>query len=915
MSAQAIDPSIIRIMVTIGMMVRRGLWLVAFFLCWGWTPAPARGVVSSANVTGTEVALSDDTDRADETSALTAWLSQAGLDEILAVVLDEQVRKSTASSPSAIARLSDAYIRLVDRATDEEKVSDLRARIGQLLKRESVPDQAKLRLALGRAEYRMSLKGIERLRQGQVDKDDRARTVASLLHALESLDQLAGELAQSIEKGRLLVAGADEQQRISVGAQVDESSDLLLTTKFIRALCRYWLLWIDRPIANSIRDPSTPWMQRATALVSSWSELLETGKALPEPVDCSIDLLCEEYYAQSILGMAMTKALQSDFEVAEVWFDLLKQRGVWEGLADYSSWYLQALVDTGSYSRATAFLREMGNRLNCPAVVGAAVRAVEESSGSAEAIEFARDALLIAALQGDFGSVRRIAQRVPALTVGSKFSACLARGIQEYDRGRAATDATVRRSALDTASRELALAVENSPPDHQTSASILELLAWSQLGADHRCEASASFVAASNQLSGNRADEALWMAVESATAGTCIVEGDGRPQKFDLAREYLLRFESGSHATSAATILGEAPGAERDSGLVDRLLRDTLREGDRSSTRQTVGSLLYRRFRSAQAEDRRVEAMRLLSIPPAPIQVWPTGSVDIVVRQQLEASLDPAVHSVDHAIRLLELVATKYRIAEEPIEIRSEIAVRRLALAFARRDFVAGIDAIGTIRAIADLQWRPVAEGLFVRGMESMIASGQLTPQQVASGRWVIVGSRRALRDAARKSGDTQRAAAAEIQLGLALLSSARSIRALDALGESAPRGADAQLMSKEALTIARELLANRPDDAQAYTLMADAAMASGDFDAAFEALSRLVGALPVRSDEWFGRKADLCELMVKSNPDEVRKILAQHLVLIPDWGPGAGGERLKALAIRLGVAVPQTLPEKGSAK
>ena len=50
---------------------------------------------------------------------------------------------------------------------------------------------------------------------------------------------------------------------------------------------------------------------------------------------------------------------------------------------------------------------------------------------------------------------------------------------------------------------------------------------------------------------------------------------------------------------------------------------------------------------------------------------------------------------------------------------------------------------------------------------------------------------------------------------------------------------------------------------------------------------------------------------MVASKPDEVRKILMQHVVLIPDWGPGLGGARLKALADRLGV-VSQKIPVEG---
>ena len=53
---------------------------------------------------------------------------------------------------------------------------------------------------------------------------------------------------------------------------------------------------------------------------------------------------------------------------------------------------------------------------------------------------------------------------------------------------------------------------------------------------------------------------------------------------------------------------------------------------------------------------------------------------------------------------------------------------------------------------------------------------------------------------------------------------------------------------------------------------------------------------------------------MVASKPDEVRKILTQHVVLIPDWGPGLGGARLKALADRLGV-VSLKIPVEGKEK
>ena len=860
--------------------------------------------VSASAASAAVTAMSDDADRADESVALTEWLSQAGLDEILAVMLDEQVRKSATSSPAAIARLADAYIRLVNGAADEDRVADLRLRIAKFLGRDQVADQYKLRLALARADYRMALRGIERLRQGQIDKAGQSQTSASLLHALESLDQLFDQLTKRIEENRLLAAGADEQKRIALTAEMDDESDLLMATKFLRAWCRYWLLWIDRSNGTFQSNPASPWQRQATDLVAVWSDLLETGKALPEPSDCSTDLLSEEYYAQSVLGMALTKALQSDMAVADGWFEILRRRGVWEGLSDFSNWYLQALVDTRSYERANVFLQKSSETLNCPAVVGAALRAIAESSSSPQAIEFAKSAVAVAADQSDFASVRRLASRVPALADGSGFAACLARGIHSYDEGRSATDPKLKVSCLESASRELTLAVDTAQAAQQPAAAVLELLAWSKLGAGHACEAAESFVLASNQLAGHRADEALWMAVESLAKGGCPDAKDGsNARRFELAREYLTRFEAGTHSTGAAIILSRAPGAEKDDALAEHLVRDAMREGESSASREPAASLLYRSFRAARDTDRAKEAIRLLTIPPQPVEIWPAGSVDIVVRQQLEAALDPAVLQIEEAKRLLQRIATKYPVGEEPMEFRCELAVRRLGLALSLQNFQMALDSIGTIRKATDPQWRPVAEAIFVRTMESMLAQGSLTPQQASDAQLGIIAARRALRDAARKSGDAQRADEADIQLGRTLLNAARALRA-----SAAPvptKGTDAQAMSQEALSIARGILANRPDDAHAFALMADAGIAAGDFNAAYEALARLVGALPVRSDAWFERKADLCELMLKSSPDEVRKILSQHVVLIPDWGPGVGGARLKALADRLGVVSP----------
>ncbi len=851
----------------------------------------------------------DDTVKMDESLALTEWLSNAGLDEILAAVLDEQVRSATASRPAAIARLSQTYLQLVSDESDPQKIAELSRRIHKFLKREKVEDRGKLRLALARAEYRTALDGIARMRHGQFDQDDRARTDASLLRAMASLHELRDELAASIEENRLVTAGGDEQQRMAIQTRIDESADQLIATKFLQTWCRYWRLWIDRPMGLAKQTIVGSWNADVSKLISSWSDLLETGKPFPEPSDCSIDLIREEYYAQSVLGMSLSKALQQEMEVADRWFALLETDSVWPGLADPSDWYLQALVDSGSYDRATLFVRDAPKSLESVLIAGAALRGFQEADSSPQAHALVRAAAEIAASRADFGSIRELARGVPSVAEGTDFTATLARGILAYDRARSLTAEEEKRALMGAAVVEFTLALSNAPSDPKSVGLVLELLGWAQFGAGHACEASASFGAAAASLKGDLADAALWMGVECAGNGNCPVDERAPRLQFELARAYLARFDSGRHAASAAAVLARAPDAQFNDALAERLYFDAVRGGESGPTRESAAMLIYRRFRAAKGAARAREAGRLLDLPLLSVPAWPRNSVDIVLRQQLEAALDPAVERTSDAKRLLQLVATKYPIGNEPIEIRSELAVRRSSVAFAEKDFGTTLDSIRTIRSIADAAWRPIAEEAFIRSMEAMLAEGSLTPQQIVTARLGIVTARRELYEVMQQSGDPGRANAMALKLGSSLVDAVRAVRMNKEIGIAAPPGLAIDAMAIEALAIARESLAHAPDDAEACGLLADAGVVAGDSDAAYEALTRLVSALPVGSDAWFCRKADLCELLAATRTDEARRMLIEHLALNPDWGSGSGAARLKALALRLGVSGPPTIP------
>ncbi len=848
----------------------------------------------------------DESSVSDEARALTEWLSQAGLDGLLASALEEELAKAPSVSPSTVARLTEAYIRLLKEASDEDRLADLRARVLKFLSEDRHPDEVQLRLALARADYKLAQRDLEQLRQGSSDKALRNRAIEAIARARAPLAQYITLLGGRIDEDRRLAAGADEAQRQLALEQQDSHQQQLLEAKFLRNWCDYWELWLRRgemgasPLKPAVRE------EMVLSLLRAWAEILETGMPFPEPDHTSVDLRGEEYYAQSILGMALTKAIKGPIEISDGWFELLGSEGIWPGLADHNAWKLHALVDAGEYGRAADLIVAAVPPIDPSTAVGVAMRSAVESCQSPASIVLAQRALEVAAAQGNLAAARKLGKSIPELAQGAAFTAAMLRGVEAYEAGRAAGAAPSAKSSFAVAATELAKAVELAPTGSKAIAAIEELLAWAQLGAARHCDAAQAFESASARLSGNRADESLWMAVRSADLGECAAteKQEGR-RSGELASLYLKLFPEGNHSQEAMAVLSKSPEAQKDASFVKLLEQTALQPGAPVSVREAAATLLYRRFRGAHGDLRLSEARRLLGIPgTAPVE-WPKGTVDLLTRQQLEAALDPAVRELGEARRLLAEIAAQYPEGREPALLKSELALRRLSLAIEERDLARALAALTAVRFINDSAWRPVGEALFVAGIERMVAEGAINATQGPLVASTITEARRSLRDSVRKLADVAKADVASVALGRALIEEARAIRVSSGSGEN-DQLAQAAKLDREALAIANDVLAHRLDDASAVSLKADAALACGDFDAAYEALSRLVGGLPERSDEWFVRKAELCELLARTDPEGARKALAQHAVLMPEWGPGEGGKRLRALAERMGVVPPR---------
>ena len=855
------------------------------------SPQPA---LVAADVRDREVARIEE----DEARALADFLERAGLDDLFALRLEEELAR--AASPVGASRLCDVLERLFAASDSAQRVADLRVRVEYLVARDRLPCVWALRLAAARAEYRLASVGIAALRRGDEQsvrgsgtRDDASALLSQCAEALGRLEQsLSSELTQL----RMKAGGSDEVARTEALAISDLVAAQLLETRYLRAWSRFGLLWMSRAGTDPPRVAA-----QADELVPAWAALLETGKAFPSPEDVSVDLRGEEYYASSILGMAVTKALAAGMAAADPWFALLREHGVWSGTAALEpSMRLESAVDCAAYDAAAIQLRDATASVADEVIAGCALRAMREARGdaSASAGAFARACFESLVARGSLSAAQRLAARVPALARGDGFAPRLAAALAVVVRAQSVQDAERARPVWEEAARALSTAL--SAPDAAESPSAPAVRALRGLvlaSAGDPCQASGELAAASTLLAGDRADEAAWLAARLSGEGRCVI--DGLPTARDLWLDYLRRFPDGAHANGAMVALARFDEV-LDPALAERLLAVPPDDPVSADAARAAARIYYRLARSAVGDARADPVRRLFMISPSAAASWPAGWIDPVARQQLEFALDPAAARLELARGVLAEIASRYAPGQEPEPYRAELATRRLELALLDRRFADAASELERVRGTGDRPWLMRADALFARDVEAMLASEPAADGSDAQSRTeaarALVAARRGVLETARREGNPERADAASIGLARALLA------------------VDAKANAAEAASLARDVLVRKPTHRPSLEVAADAAIAAGQARVARDALVTLMSVLTPTSVERARRQVQLVEILAANDPEEARKVLAQHHVFDPTWGPAPWGDRLKALARSLGMRVDdEELPPRGA--
>lgn len=848
----------------------------------------------AGDVRGRELARVEE----DEARALADFLERAGLDDLFAIRLEEELAR--AASPSSAGRLCEVLERLFSGATDSQRVAELRVRVEYLVARDRLPCVYALRLAASRAEYRLSAEAIAAMRRaedGVQGETQREGLSASLSRCVESLAKLEQSLSAELTQLRMKAGGSDEVARTEALAVSELAAAQLLEARYLRAWGRLGQLWVSRAGGDRARIAAD-----ADELVSAWATLLETGKPFPSPDDVSVDLRGEEYYASSILGMAMTKALASGLAASVPWFDLLREPGVWPGTAAMEpAMRLEAAVDCGAYDAASAQVAMQDSRASEDAVAGCALRAVREARGDSaqSAASFARACFESLVARGALGSAQRLAARVPALARGDGFAPRLAAALAVVVRARGIEDKDRARPVWEEAARALSTALASADAASSPSApAVRAMRGWALSAAGDACQASQELADASLQLDGARAEEAAWMAARLSEDGRCLVEG--LPASRQRWMDYLRRFPDGTYANAAMVALARFDEV-LDPVLAERLLSVPPDDPVSAEATRAAARIYYRLARSAVGTARADPARRLFLIAPSAASAWPAGWIDPVARQQLEFALDPSTSRTELARGLLAEIASRYPAGAEPEAYRAELATRRLELALQDRSFADAAAELDRVRATGDRAWLNRADALFARDVEAMLAASPAPDGSDANARSeaakALVRARRGVLETARRDGNPERADSAAIGLARALLA------------------ADARAHAAEAASLARDVLARKPSHRPSLEVVADAALASGQARASRDALVTLLAVLAPTSVERVRRQCQLVEILAVNDPDEARKVLAQQQVFDPTWGPSPWGERMRAIAISLGMSVDEADQGSGDAR
>ena len=838
--------------------------------------------------------------RADDVAA---FLEQRGLDQLLAVHLEEQLESVASDARAAfVLQLVNIYARLLESTDDPALLRNLQERSRRLLASASAGVGQELRLALLRGSYRGAEKIAESHRLRQSTEQDVERAIETLSEVIPKLNRLRTQINSRVNQAerRLMRTGGNDAQVLADEAEAIERLHTQCT--FVTAWALYYQSWLNNRPDN------------ARVAEEMFAKLLSAESSRPRPEEISVDFRAMEAMARSILGMALCKSVTSSSAVALSWIELLSHPLTYEPIrAQTPIWKLVILFEHGEYLAAGKLLDSFGadgEPVPLSWIRLAAVHALEAEHGSRAAADLARVAMTTLAARGELRAVLDLAGRYGVESLGtSGFAFRYVRGVQSYQAARTRHDGeqpvsdeailAIYRQAV--AEFETALAEHDAAQYPEAAASCRWLIGWCRFFEGRFLDARASFERAAERLGNEQASEALWMAVVSldyASKGGRGNEETLRAEMADLIDKVLARYPLSRY--TARLRLKRAVQREPSADVVEELLTIGSDSDVYVPARRRAAQILYQLFRTTAGEGRLAYGNEYLGVA-LPLLTRPdkgdTRAADVYVarsRRVLEVALTDGIIRLTAAGRVLADLERLMRAGTLDLAPwRDELSCRRVQERLLADDVLSAAAAAKELWASGSGSvWSRLAErALFRYGLARWKSLEPAAESDAVYLELVVEHGLRVL-DEFKDSPDA--------------LSQTRILAWHAAVAEAMLR--DWQRRGDPgrgaaALALYERLLTAVPTDARFLHATAILAQALSRRDLALSCWRTLAAGTPAQTDRWYEARFQQISLLADIDPARARAVMDQHKQLNPNYGPDPWGVRLEQLDQRLGKA------------
>ncbi len=816
--------------------------------------------------------------------ATAEFLQRNALEGLVLTHLEAQLEAEVDPESRAIlvARLATILAARLEREDDPADRDAMLARSMKLIGRFDEGSEP-LRLVVLRSQHRAAQRAAEDRRAGRVD-DAAARAAQQQFdHLVKDFTALSGRTSKARERTDREVGRSTGVTAEELAGKSAREEEIARSAQFFRAWAQYYSAWLGRDLGDA------GWRARAETAMTWFAALIEPGKVAVDPSEVSVDLRSNEGFASAILGTALTASLYQTGATADAWLALLDSPGTHASVrAKLPSWRMASLLDRGDFKGSLALLAQDGDGAQgIPMALIAAARAVRspEAPGAADLLTEAvgqlaaagrlRDLAMIDAASAGAGTPSGAPGAGGAGATAEQGAGALlfagVRAAAQAQRLQQAGDAAGAKEAWTRAAEALAAAAVPGAPAAVASGA-RSLQAWALRGAGRASEAGEAFLASARAATGERAGDAMWMAVLAFDEASRSGVGDAMAKRADdTAAEIIERLPETAGAVRARAwrVVRSATPSVKD---IDALLGDRVPPELAPAARRAAFEGLYRRYRTLTGDEKSAAARRALAAgDDQPMGAGAEGTLELRRRIELALALDDRVRALD------ALAAVEARTENDPAlarELAPELAARRVQ--------------------VASLDGRLDEARLAAEAMDASTAWGRLAWQSLLAA---------VLRDPA--ASPAARAAVARAVVRAQPRPPVPETVMWARANAELARAQQPQVDGPGAAAALAAALRDAPQTPALLLADADLRGATGDAAGAAECVRAVLAMAEVPSPAWFEAKAIQIEALAQANSAQARAALAQVRQLGGGYGSGPVAARLVALEARLSGAAP----------